>query len=88
MWVLICKDCRRAADVELLGLIAHAQAGCKSAQVVLAQDVTIGTPYDVELLRLQEEDAASFCDCQHKDVRLVNLDRVDPAMREEILGRG
>lgn len=81
---MICIPCRKAADDKQYGIEAHARAGCKAAQAEMEMDLFQhpASPEANEEYRV----ATSACDCQHANERLVNLDRVSPEMREEILG--
>lgn len=67
---MICKPCREAADTGMHGLANHFAVGCKS--ITLSGGVPILSD-------------PTQCDCVHRDERLVNLARVGPEMREEIL---
>jgi hypothetical protein len=86
VWGLICKACRTAADDGKFGLDEHAKAGCKAAQ--LEQDTSSDlAPYDAVLLRHSGADPQTYCDCQHRNDIQPNLARVDPKMKEELIGK-
>jgi hypothetical protein len=84
---MICKACKKAADDKQYGIEAHAVAGCKAATITQTINLRVPDAFDKYVLGTNDESGGStFCDCQHANERLVNMARVGPEMKKEILG--